>query len=91
MSRALRRHHRARMVARARALFTRWGDDDDTVRRNAPRLADNLCWCSCYSCGNPRRHFGFCIYGRTNSILTRQEIRAEMALREGILEVEDTQ
>lgn len=71
------------MIQKARALFKRWGDEEERIDRNAPRLADNLAWCSCYSCGNPRRHFGFCIYGHTNSILTRQEVAAELALQEG--------
>lgn len=88
MSRALRRHHRQRMVNRARALFRRWGDTEERIRHTAPRLADNLVWCSCYSCGNPRRHFGFCIYGKTNSILTRQEVFAELSHKEQLEEIE---
>jgi len=75
------------MVNKARALFTRWGEDEERVKRNAPKFADNLCWCSCYSCGNPRRHLGFTVYGKTNSILTRQEVRAEFTLKEQLKEL----
>ena len=84
MSRALRRHHRARMVNRARALFARWGDTEEVIRRNAPRLADNLAWCSCYSCGNPRRHFGFTVHGHSFEALTRQEMRNLLDFREQV-------
>lgn len=80
--RALRRHHRQRMVEKARALFTWWGEDEERIRRNAPRFANNLAWCSCYSCGNPRRHFGFTVYGHTNSILTRQEVLSDVDFEE---------
>jgi len=76
------------MVNKARELFTRWGEDEERIGRNAPRLADNLCWCSCYSCGNPRHHFGFTVYGNTNSILTRQEVNSELAFREQLEEIE---
>ena len=86
MGRALRRHHRRRMVDKARALFTRWGEDEERVARNAPKFADNLAWCSCYSCGNPRHHFGFCVYGRSNSILTRQEVASDIGFAEQVQE-----
>lgn len=86
MSKALRRHHRQRMVNKARALFTRWGEDEERVTRNAPKFADNLAWCSCYSCGNPRRHFGFTVYGHTHSILTRQEAASDLGFAEQLNE-----
>jgi len=88
MSRALRRHHRQRMVNKARALFTRWGEDEERVNRNAPKFADNLCWCSCYSCGNPRRHLGFTVTHRKDEIRTPQEIRADFDLQEQVEEIE---
>lgn len=77
--RALRRHHRARMIAHAEKIQRRWwGLHEPTpeeLRQAAVRLADNLAWCSCYSCGNPRRHFGFTVFGHNFEALTRQEIR----------------
>jgi hypothetical protein len=88
MSRALRRHHRQRMVNRARALFARWGDDEERIRHTAPRLADNLAWCSCYSCGNPRRHLGFSVYSYRDEMRTRQEILSDIDFRDQLREVE---
>lgn len=88
MSRALRRHHRQRMVNRARALFTWWGDTEERIRHTAPRLADNLVWCSCYSCGNPRRHFGFTVYSHRSEIRTPQEIRSDLDLQDQLDEIE---
>ena len=77
-SRTLRRHHRARMIQKARNLFARWGEDEGRINRNAPRLADNLQWCSCYSCGNPRRWNGFTVYSHRSEIRTPQEIRSDL-------------
>jgi hypothetical protein len=57
--RALRRHHRERMLQRAlRSLVLSWPYDDKERRRRALRWHNNLKKCSCYMCGNPRRHFG---------------------------------
>ncbi len=61
MSRAKRRHHRARMYKKARILLSSWwgkkylnGHDEDFHRR-ASSMRDNMQVCSCYCCGNPRR------------------------------------
>jgi hypothetical protein len=62
-SRALRRHHRARMQQRAVKIYmkyeTYWLPEQqyDTTRIaiNASRTRDNMAICSCDSCGNPRR------------------------------------
>lgn len=48
-SRAIRRHHKSRMKAKARKVYP---------RDSQAHLADHLAACSCPTCGNPRRHFG---------------------------------
>lgn len=48
-SRALRRHHLARMKAKARKVY-HWNDEPE-------RLANHLKVCSCPMCGNPRKWF----------------------------------
>ena len=72
--RALRRHHRARMIKKARAVlaarFGYWGERNRDL--NAKRLADNITSCSCWMCGNPRR-----VPGRHASRLTIQELKHE--------------
>lgn len=88
-ARAVRRHHRRRMVRRARALLRRDGPpwparewSEGELDRSAARLADNISWCSCYSCGNPRRHHGFSVHSGRDEARTRQEVRADLNLRE---------
>lgn len=49
-TRAIRRHHKDRMRAKARRLFA------DCSRPE--KYADNLTPCSCETCGNPRKWFG---------------------------------
>lgn len=54
-SRAIRRHHRARMQRKAvRILQSFWRPDPNWVKWSAPRWRDNLQKCSCASCGNQR-------------------------------------
>lgn len=48
--RALRRHHKKRMSARARRVFPDW--------TAASRNGDNITSCSCWMCGNPRSIVG---------------------------------
>ncbi len=56
MSRANRRHHRARMQKKVENLLKNiWGDTDKWVEWRALRMRDNAQVCSCYACGNPRR------------------------------------
>ena len=57
MKRAIRRHHKARMKAKATAMLRSWGSDW-LQTRNIGHWADNLAKCSCSMCGNPRRHGG---------------------------------
>lgn len=50
--RAKRRHHLNRMKRKAKLLaygYRRTGSWD--------KLYNHLAWCSCYICGNPRKHF----------------------------------
>ncbi len=51
---AQRRHDKFRMRKRAEDVMKDWG----TSKKSVPYMADNLKSCSCYMCGNPRRHFG---------------------------------
>jgi hypothetical protein len=57
--RALRRHHRRRMLRRAlRSEVLSWPEDEAQRTYRAVRWRDNLAKCSCYLCGNPRRKQG---------------------------------
>ena len=51
---AQRRHDRFRMRKRAGDVMKDWG----TSKKFVPYMADNMQLCSCYMCGNPRKHFG---------------------------------
>lgn len=72
--RSLRRSHKERMKRKARDIFPY---DDDAFK-----LADHLAYCSCPSCGNPRRS-GWCRTG-----YTRSEYNAELKLYEELNEEE---
>lgn len=61
MKRARRRHDLNRMKARSRQIYP---------RDEAAKCANHLQTCSCYACGNPRKHF---------NEKTLQEQRAEIA------------
>ena len=63
MSRSLRRHHLARMKARARRTYRL------VPAAIAVKDADHLATCSCWMCGNPRR------YSKGTERLTLQERR----------------
>jgi hypothetical protein len=72
--RALRRHHRQRMIRHAlRSYVLRWEDDEEWARERALRWYNNLAKCSCWMCGNPRK------YERKP---TRQEYRLLQAARD---------
>jgi len=66
MKRARRRHDLNRMKARARQIYPR---DVEA------KCANHLQTCSCYACGNPRKHF---------NEKTLQEQRAEIAAAQEI-------
>ena len=60
--RSYRRHHNERMLNRM--LATGWWKSHWDLKRGTNRRLlcrkwrDNMKKCSCYMCGNPRRHFG---------------------------------
>lgn len=66
-TRAARRHNARRMRQRAKHVWERVWHRDPNGQQTS-RMADNVQQCSCWSCGNPRRHFG---------AKTRQEKRAD--------------
>jgi len=73
MSRAIRRHHQARMYKHVQRKFYYVEDDGRGVslHKFLCRIRDNVAICSCYMCGNQRRT-GNTIADR----LTMQERRA---------------
>jgi hypothetical protein len=57
--RALRRHHRQRMIRHAlRSCLFLWETDEELRRKRVLRWYNNLQKCSCYMCGNPRKYDG---------------------------------
>ncbi len=56
--RALRRHHRQRMIARARRIFTFRGHSGEDLERRARLNYDHLQRCSCWMCGHRRKWNG---------------------------------
>lgn len=54
MRRALRRHQAARLKAARRF---HWGRDIGDDPAALGKVVDTPCPCSCWMCGNPRRHF----------------------------------
>jgi len=77
--RASRRHHKKRMKQKAKRKVRKshWFYDDDQAEEYANKNAEHLANCSCWLCGNPRKHY---------NKLTRQEIIAEDAEREQLEE-----
>ena len=56
--RALRRHHRQRMIASALKSWNIVGLPEEDRRQRALRRYDNMQWCSCYLCGHRRKYQG---------------------------------
>jgi hypothetical protein len=58
--RALRRHHRERMIQRTlrSCRLALWADDPELLRARVLRWYNNRKKCSCYLCGNPRKYWG---------------------------------
>jgi hypothetical protein len=72
--RALRRHHRQRMMQHAvRSYALRWEEDAQVQRERVVRWYNNLSKCSCWMCGNPRKYEGK---------PTRQELRQLLAAQD---------
>lgn len=69
--RALRRHHKQRMKAKARRVYSIWqansglGASPEEIRDQTILTGDTLKGCSCHMCGNRRKYEG----------LTLQEIK----------------
>lgn len=86
-TRAERRHHRLRMINRARRKLTAVWDYESRewiewyILKNHSHMAN----CSCYMCGNPRR----VAWNKTKEKLTMQERRVYNALCEGLEEYYD--
>lgn len=61
--RALRRHHRQRMLRRAlrsyvlQPCYLPGRQDEEARRQRALRWCNNLQKCSCWMCGNPRKYY----------------------------------
>ena len=84
--RAIRRHHKQRMIRRAEMSFIVKSLDGNVRLDLARKWADHLKVCSCeYSCGNVR-HNGWSS-GKTR--LTRQEHRHRLDYSEQLLEVDE--
>lgn len=78
-SRALRRHHRARMIRKTYRMAdnTYWIDPDDVTYWWVRRTYKNRAACSCWMCGNPRHH---------QNELTLAEIKNEDSMEDQIVD-----
>lgn len=58
-SRAERRHHHNRMIDKVKSFhwFKSWGLTEEDVDYKCKRMAETRKPCSCYMCGNPRKHW----------------------------------
>lgn len=92
-TRSYRRHHRERMLAKARIVQKKfwWWDlhTEDDLHQAASRLADNLAVCSCQMCRNIRSIQWYTTWDK----LTQAEKKAYLSYKEQIVdfynEVED--
>ena len=72
--RTMRRHHTQRVKAKAKRIIKEaWRTKDGSLDEWVNKNADHLKSCSCYMCGNPRRHF---------NLETIQEQRAKQNVEE---------
>lgn len=73
-SRAVRRHHRNRILAKRYRQDKRWGvgavNESEWRYLHARKRVNTGTLCSCSMCGSPRR-----LYGNGAGALTRQELR----------------
>ena len=69
--RALRRHHRARLIAIRVKDRAPWFSNisPQFVKRATGRLCKTPTPCSCSTCGNPRRHLGRLTMGEKRALL----------------------
>ena len=66
-SRSIRRHHERRIKSRVRSYYRGYAAHDP---RHIGKIAHARQLCSCFMCGNPRRHW---------RQPTLQELRADLA------------
>ena len=88
MSREENRHHRDRMLARGRQVHSMKLDknrnEEDDMRwldRVAYQFVKTKAACSCYMCGNRRRH------EKGDERLTVAELQSDLTMREAIEEI----
>ncbi len=88
MSREENRHHRDRMLQRGRKVHSMTmnmgqANDDDMrwLDRVAHQFVKTKAACSCYMCGNRRRH------EKGDERLTVAEIQSDLTMREAIEEI----
>jgi hypothetical protein len=81
-TRALRRHHSARTLAKARKIAKGWSRgepiDLEHLEHQAHRLHKNRKMCSCQMCRNPRHRY--------RKEITMAEIKAKTAFQEAVAE-----
>ncbi|MDA8378168.1 MAG: hypothetical protein M0Z50_14135 [Planctomycetia bacterium] len=58
LARAMRRHHRHRLLHNRRFHWGRDLSESDESPRHRGKVIDTPTPCSCWMCGNPRRYFG---------------------------------
>lgn len=89
-SRAIRRHHRARVLMRTYKMqlsqVYRFKTDEtpDRCMTFARKRFNNRQMCSCWICGNPRKYKA----GSRTTYLTMQEVRADSRFKYEMMEVE---
>lgn len=94
--RAERRHEKRRLLKkRLKQERARWVSSNPTeedrrkhhewAERNARKRVTTNVGCSCWMCGNPRRHYGSA--SQTEDVLTFGEINSLVKLKEGLEEV----
>lgn len=78
MNRALRRHHRARMLKGAMLKIRAWEETPKDLHGRASRRFNNMKGCSCSMCCNERRN----PWTKRRDRLTIQERRAEDSFKD---------
>ena len=74
MKRALRRHHRERIRAKANRLVRRvWGYRDGSMDAWARKFAESIPVCFCWGCGMPRSYHGLTYQEKRDGLAGRDE------------------
>ena len=76
---AIKRHHDSRIKSKTKQILERlWVIDEEVSASEIGRCASVHCkGCSCFMCGNPRRHFN------EKTIQERREFQEEIKDKEG--------